>query len=1014
MSPLRRIVLVFLVLTGLAIGAGSAGAAGNVFVVTNVADSGAGSLRDAIERSNASAPVPLVANGISFQLGSGAPGVIRPATALPVLTNAVVLDGTSGSGRVTLDGSALPAGSALLVVDVGSASGGDAITSQLQTLILTRAPGEGIRHSHGRLLVKGCEITAGGIGILLNGTSAAQIGSPATGPGTNGATIPPPAGPANGGNVIAGNASAQIRVVGGGAHVIRGNFIGTSADGRSAVASAAAQGIGLDGASGVTIGGLLPGQGNLIAGQGGAGIRLNSADGTAGRHLVSGNYVGVDLSGASPLANGTGILVSNSPGNVIENNVVSGNLGAGVSIEGANATATQVAGNYLGVDASALIPVGNALASVRVKGATGSVIGGTIPGFGNVIGGAQGGSPGIDLEGADGTVVRGNFIGTDLEGTRNLANSGSGVRLLNTSGATLGGSAPGGGNLVAFNGDRGIAISTSGGGAAVNNRISGNRILTHPTLAIDLGADGRTANDAGDADDGPNHLQNFPVLATVVTTSGGTTITGTMAGAPNATLALEFFASVGGSAANPAAEAFLGGVSVTTDAGGAAAISFSAGTLVPAGRLITATATDAAGNTSELSAPLMVTGVAAGPDLELSIDEANTDRANLRYGFTVRNRGPGDASGAVVQISLPAETKYFYGFALSGVLSGSNGTATYQVPALPAGQSVSFAVGAYFIVTPPPTGPRPAAKVAVEADAPAGVMEATLTTAAPDPNPANNSVRTGVALVRQVVNLSSRDPIGTVDNVLIGGLIISGTGTKRVALVARGPSLFANGAPVPGTLQNPVIEVHDQTGALIPGSGVARWQDGPTPAELGASGFAPVDPRESGIVLNLAPGGYTVIVRGANGATGIGTIEIYDLEPENTRAKLANIATRGQVLTGDSVLIAGFVVQGTQPQRLLIRAKGPSLNVAGVPVPGRLSNPVLSIYTSQGSLSRLNDDWRAGAQAAEILATGLQPEDDREACLVDYFVPGAYTAIVTGSGGATGVALIEVFVIGDR
>jgi hypothetical protein len=159
---------------------------------------------------------------------------------------------------------------------------------------------------------------------------------------------------------------------------------------------------------------------------------------------------------------------------------------------------------------------------------------------------------------------------------------------------------------------------------------------------------------------------------------------------------------------------------------------------------------------------------------------------------------------------------------------------------------------------------------------------------------------------------------------------------------------------------------------------------------------------ESAIVLTLNPGAYTAIVKGAHGETGVGLVEVYDLD-QSSDSELANISTRGLVQTGDNVLIGGFIVLGNQLSYTLVRAIGPSL-----PVSGSLADPMLELHDAQGRAVVSNDDWRSN-QEDEIIPTGFAPDDDAESAIVAILAPGSYTAIVRGKNDTTGVALVEVY-----
>ena len=246
-------------------------------------------------------------------------------------------------------------------------------------------------------------------------------------------------------------------------------------------------------------------------------------------------------------------------------------------------------------------------------------------------------------------------------------------------------------------------------------------------------------------------------------------------------------------------------------------------------------------------------------------------------------------------------------------------------------------------------------------------------------------------------NISTRLRVGTDDNVLIGGFIITGTGDKNVIVRAIGPSLGAAG--VAGALADTVLELHDGTGATIATND--NWKT-TQQTEIEASTVPPTDDRESAIVQRLAPGSYTAIVSGKNNTTGVGLVEAYGLDGT---AKLANISTRGLVQAGDNVMIGGFIVLNTGvPTSVIVRAIGPSLPG----VTNALADPTLELHDSNGSLVASNDNWK-DTQQSEIIATTVPPTNDKESAIVQTLNTGAYTAIVRGKNDTTGVALVEAY-----
>jgi hypothetical protein len=241
----------------------------------------------------------------------------------------------------------------------------------------------------------------------------------------------------------------------------------------------------------------------------------------------------------------------------------------------------------------------------------------------------------------------------------------------------------------------------------------------------------------------------------------------------------------------------------------------------------------------------------------------------------------------------------------------------------------------------------------------------------------------------------------TDDQVLIGGFIIDGDAPKRVVLRAIGPSLAAFGITNP--LADPFLERHGSDGSLITTND--NWKDTDEPG-IEATGLQPLNDLESAIVSTLDPGSYTAVVSGKNGGTGVGLVEGYDVD-QATNSQLANISTRGFVETGTNVMIGGLILGGGgKDVSVVVRALGPSLTPFGVT--GALADPTLELHDANGALIQSNDNWK-DTQQTEIEATGFQPTNDMESAIFQTLAPGAYTAIVSGSGGLTGVALVEVY-----
>lgn len=175
------------------------------------------------------------------------------------------------------------------------------------------------------------------------------------------------------------------------------------------------------------------------------------------------------------------------------------------------------------------------------------------------------------------------------------------------------------------------------------------------------------------------------------------------------------------------------------------------------------------------------------------------------------------------------------------------------------------------------------------------------------------------------------------------------------------------------------------------------------------SGLAPPDNLESAIIATLPANGntYTAVVRGVGNTAGTGVVEVYDVD-QAVASRLANISTRGLVQTGDTILVAGTIVVGEMPQKVIVRAIGPSLNVAG-----KLTDPTLELRDANGAVIRSDDNWRTGGQENEIIQTGVAPSNDSESALIETLPANnaGYTAIVRGANGGTGIAVVEVYAL---
>ncbi|MBA3832267.1 MAG: right-handed parallel beta-helix repeat-containing protein [Chthoniobacterales bacterium] len=252
------------------------------------------------------------------------------------------------------------------------------------------------------------------------------------------------------------------------------------------------------------------------------------------------------------------------------------------------------------------------------------------------------------------------------------------------------------------------------------------------------------------------------------------------------------------------------------------------------------------------------------------------------------------------------------------------------------------------------------------------------------------------------LNISTRADVLTGEKILDGGFIITGTGAKQVLIRGLGPSLGEQ--MLSGFLADPVLELHDSAGALLVTND--NWKETQA-AEINATGIPPTDDAESAIVTTLDPGAYTAILSGHSGGTGVGLVEVYDLDTAAI-STLGNTSTRGFVGTNDNVMISGFILGAGEGamDRVIVRALGPSLQIAGIV--DRLADPALELHNANGALIASDDDWQ-DTQKSEIEATDLAPPNPKESAIVQTLAAGNYTAIVRGVDQTTGVGLLEVY-----
>jgi hypothetical protein len=616
------------------------------FVVTNANNHGAGSLRDAIINANATPGTDT----ITFNIPGPAVKTINLLIALPEITDRVVIDATTqpgyaGTPLIEIDGLALGSNGNGLVVKAGGSTVRGLSIGNFRGgfgIWLNGCDNNVIQGNYLGVAADGTTARQNFRGVVLNNSSNNQIG------GTTAAAR----------NVVSGNSASGIDITGNN-NVVQGNYIGTNAAGTAALGQPGGVSMSSSNSTDNVIGGTAPGAGNLISGN------QFGITGVGNGTIIQGNLIGTDVTGTARIPNSLGIQAIAQ--NVLiggltasARNVISGNSGDGVSLRGAG---NKLQGNYIGTDITGTLALGNNGAGVSAG--ENALIGGTEPGARNIItasgnsgnvalgnnntGAAaivQGNYIGTDVTGTRalpgpiatagisifsnnniiggttaaarnvisgnstgilfgsffggpvGNTIQGNFIGVNAAGTGPLPNTQQGIGISDAVNNTIGGTQNGAGNTIAFNGLAGISITTGTG-----NSIRGNSIFSNNGLGIDLGGDGVTANDTNDSDSGPNQRQNFPLITSVLSTSNSTTIQGSLKSIPSTTFQIDFFSNVAvDPSGNGEGAQFFNTTSVNTDANGDATINVTVPVGLAAGRVITATATDPNGNTSEFSA----------------------------------------------------------------------------------------------------------------------------------------------------------------------------------------------------------------------------------------------------------------------------------------------------------------------------------------------------------------------------------------------------------------------------
>ena len=434
-----------------------------------------------------------------------------------------------------------------------------------------------------------------------------------------------------------------------------------------------------------------------------------------GGNVIAGNYIGTNASGTGTFPspnNGSGIFM-NSPNNTIggplpaDRNVLSGNGnpngGTGLFITGATAVGNKVINNYFGLGADGVAILGNKNNGVfLVSDSSGTIVGGTTPAERNVL---SNNNYGISINSSSSNKIIGNFIGTRADGTLSAPNN-TGVGLLNTSDNIIGGTSPGAGNLIAGNSGMGVGVYQN----TLNNAILGNSIYANQfQLGIDLGTttQGVTPNDdnTGDADTGPNNYQNYPVLTSVVSNAGTTTIKGTLDSAFSSQFRIELFSNVNcDSTGFGEGQNYLGSTNVTTDASGHGSFTFTVPSANVVGGFFTSTATDPNGNTSEFSA--CTSGVVSGPGtLQFSTDFVSNleNSGSFTVNVTRTNGSAGTITVHYATVDIEAKAPADY-TSTSGTLTFNDGETSKTITIPLIDDSTPEGYETFKIVLTNPTG----------------------------------------------------------------------------------------------------------------------------------------------------------------------------------------------------------------------------------------------------------------------------------------------------------------------
>lgn len=921
---------------------------GSTFVVTNTNDGGFGSLRSAIDRANATPNSSDAPDEIDFDIPGDGVHTIAISYALSQITDPVIINGWSQpgwNGAPLIEVTAQP----------GATMDGLSITAGASTvrgLVLNNFAKAIAISQNGHNTVQGCYIGTDGSGIVAVPNDVGIYSDQAPGNTVGGTT-------AEARNVISGNRLQALYFSDPtqedqqtSATTVQGNYIGTDVTGRHAVPN-----------------------------------------------YTAANSNGQPVTGAVYVSSFRSLVGGSNPG---AGNLISGNNAAGLWQYGSGAV---ILGNVIGTDVTGSVGLPNAGVGIAMQSLHAQV-GGPKPGEGNLVSGNLHGGIAVN---SSSSIAQGNKIGTSIDGSQSVPNTGAGISVAGDSNI-IGGADRGAGNLISGNQGAGILLATSSsftGGVlnaipAFNTIVFGNLIGTNGagTGALPNTADGIDAHAGQRSVIGSTSHAAANVISgnggNGITLGSGDTVRGNRIGTQidglqplgNHGHGIAMSLNNGGTIGAPSGTSLDAGNVIAFNGGAGVAALFSStspSSSPPPQRISSNSIHDNGGlaidvGAQGVSAPLLQITAAFGWNAKLTIYGSIHQSSAGQYILEFYADKSADPSGyGEAEIPLGQAT----------VTTDANGSASFNVT-FPLPTNAAFVTAS--VIDPKGTTSELAADVAISPTAPSATSVAA------------NDV--AVASYAQLLNISTRLQVGTGDHVLIGGFIVAGNDPKKVLVRGLGPSL--SNANVSGVLADPLVELHDSLGVVVSND---DWKNDQR-AEIEATGIPPANDRESAIVRTLSPGAYSVILRGKDDGTGIGLVEVYDLAP-TLRSRLANISTRGYVTNGDNVMIGGFIAgsAGAGHADVVVRALGVSLSDAGVP--DSMYDPNLELRDANGTLMRANENWAGDPYDTsyhQLTALGLAPQNSREAAMLVNVAAGNYTAIVRGTGAGT--ALVEVYDVG--